>query len=58
MTISGEMRDRIEAWRVDQHKKTGRIPTLADAARMLVHIGLRKEGFPYKGDTDVAGSEG
>lgn len=45
MTMGDEMRDRFEAWRADQYKKTGRIPSLADAARVLVHKGLVADGF-------------
>ena len=41
---------RFEAWRADQYRKTGRIPSLADAARMLLHRGLEVDGFPI---TDI-----
>ena len=45
MTMPDELRDRFEAWRSDQYKQTGRIPTLCDAGRILVHKGLVAEGF-------------
>lgn len=45
MTMPEDMRDRFEAWRADQYEKTGRIPSLADAARILVHKGLVADGF-------------
>lgn len=45
MTIPDDMRDRFEAWRADQYKQTGRIPSLADAARILIHKGLVADGF-------------
>ncbi len=44
-TMPDELRDRFEAWRADQYKKTGRIPSLADGARILLHKGLVAEGF-------------
>lgn len=45
MTLPEELRDRFEAWRADQYRQTGRIPSLADAARVLVHKGLAADGF-------------
>ena len=45
MTMPKEMRDRFEAWRADQYTKTGRIPSMADGARILVHRGLVADGF-------------
>lgn len=45
MTFPDDLRDRFEAWRADQYKQTGRIPTLSDAARILVHKGLVAEAF-------------
>ena len=45
MTLPDDLRDRFEAWRADQYKQTGRIPTLCDAARILVHKGLVADGF-------------
>ena len=45
MTMPNDLRDRFEAWRADQYKQTGRIPTLCDAARILVHKGLVADGF-------------
>ncbi len=50
MTLNDEIRGRFEAWRADQYRKTGRIPSLADAARMLLHRGLEVDGFPI---TDI-----
>lgn len=44
--MDADLRNRVEAWRAEQHAKTGRIPSLADAARVLVHIGLVADGFP------------
>lgn len=44
-TMDRELRDRFEAWRADQYVKTGRIPALADAARILIHKGLVADGF-------------
>lgn len=52
MTIPDDMRDRFEAWRADQYKQTGRIPSLADAARILVHRGLVADGFPQEDTND------
>lgn len=46
MTIPDDMRDRFEAWRAKQYEETGRIPSLADAARILIHRGLAGDGFP------------
>lgn len=43
MTIPDDLRDRFEAWRADQYRQTGRIPSLADAARILIHKGLMAE---------------
>lgn len=48
MTMDDEMRDRVEAWRAEQQRQTGRIPSLADAARILVHKGLVADGFPIE----------
>jgi hypothetical protein len=48
MTMPDEMRDRFEAWRAEQYRQMGRIPSLADAARILVHKGLDAEGFRHK----------
>ncbi len=45
MTMDDELRDRFEAWRAGQYKETGRIPSLADGARILVHKGLVADGF-------------
>ena len=45
MTMPDDMRDRFEAWRAEQYKQTGRIPSQADAARILVHKGLCADGF-------------
>lgn len=45
MTIPDDMRDRFEEWRADQYRKTGRIPSLADSARILIHRGLAADGF-------------
>lgn len=45
MTIPDDMRDRFEAWRARQYNLTGRIPSLAEAARILIHKGLCSEGF-------------
>ena len=45
MTMEDSLRDRFEAWRAGEYKKTGRIPTICDAARILVHKGLVAEGF-------------
>jgi len=45
MTIDDDMRDRFEAWRAKQYQETGRIPSLADSARILVHKGLVADGF-------------
>lgn len=50
MTIPDDMRDRFEAWRAEQYKQTGRIPSLADTARILVHKGLEAEGFQVQDD--------
>lgn len=47
MTMDGDLLDRFKAWRADQETKTGRVPNLADAARVLVHKGLVAEGFPF-----------
>ena len=53
MTVPPELRDRFEAWRADQYKKTGRIPSLADTARILVHRGLVADGFkPTEAEDD------
>ena len=52
MTIPDDMRDRFEAWRADQYKKTGRIPSLADAARTLIHKGLLADGFKMENTDD------
>ncbi len=49
MTMDDALRDRFEAWRSDQYQETGRIPSLADAARTLVHKGLISEGFGPEG---------
>lgn len=46
LTIPDDMRDRFEAWRAAQYKETGRIPSLADAARILIHKGMVADGFP------------
>jgi hypothetical protein len=46
MTVGGELRDRLEAWRADQYEHQGRIPSLSDAARILIHQGLVSAGFP------------
>lgn len=46
MTMDAPMRDRFEAWRAKQYEAKGRIPTLADAARELVHKGLLADGVP------------
>ncbi len=40
MTVGPDLRDRIEAWRAAQYKETGRVPSLADATRILIHKGL------------------
>ena len=45
MTIPDDLRDRFEAWRAGQYQETGRIPSLADAARILIHKGLSADGF-------------
>lgn len=45
MTIPNDLRDRFEAWRAAQYRETGRIPSLADAARILIHKGLSADGF-------------
>jgi len=45
MTLNPEIRDRFEAWRAMQYRETGRIPSLADAARVLIHRGLVADGF-------------
>ena len=45
LTIPDDMRDRFEAWRAAQYQETGRIPSLADAARVLIHKGLVADGF-------------
>jgi hypothetical protein len=50
-TMPDELRDRVEAWRADQYTKTGRIPSQADAARILIHRGLVADGFPTKKDS-------
>lgn len=44
-TMDRELRDRFEAWRAEQYRQTGRIPALADAARILIHKGLVADGF-------------
>lgn len=46
MTMDDALRDRFEAWRAVQYQTTGRIPILADGARILVHKGLVADGFP------------
>lgn len=46
MTIADDLRDRFEAWRAEQYRHTGRIPSLADAARILIHKGLMAEAEP------------
>lgn len=48
MTMEDEMRDRFEAWRAKQYEETGRIPSMADAARILLHKGLVADGFKPK----------
>ncbi|MCK5446072.1 MAG: hypothetical protein KAI73_10660 [Rhodospirillaceae bacterium] len=45
MTMDEELRERFEEWRADQYQATGRIPSLADAARILVHKGLVADGL-------------
>jgi len=45
MTMDDALRDRFEAWRAKQYQATGRIPSLADSARILVHKGLVADGF-------------
>lgn len=52
MTMDDELRDRVEAWRAEQHRTTGRIPSLADAARVLVHKGLLADGFEPPRETE------
>lgn len=54
MTIPDDLRDRFEAWRADQYRQTGRIPSLADAARILVHKGLIADGFGAATDEKAA----
>jgi hypothetical protein len=49
MTLDHDMFARFEAWRASQYGKTGRIPTLADAARTLIHKGLVSDGFQTEG---------
>ena len=44
-TVTGELRDRVEAWRAAQYKKNGSIPELTEAARILMHKGLVADGF-------------
>ena len=57
MTMPKELRDRFEAWRADQYQKNGRIPSLADAARILVHRGLVADGFASAEDGAPADKE-
>ena len=49
MTMSDELRERMELWRAAQFNSTGRIPSLIDAARVLIHKGLVFEGFDTRG---------
>ena len=49
ITMSDDLRKRIEMWRAAQYKSTGRIPSLIDAARVLLHKGLVSEGFDTRG---------
>lgn len=52
LTISDDMRDRFEAWRAEQYKWSGRIPSMADACRTLIHKGLVADGFKLDRETD------
>lgn len=45
VTVGGELRDRLEAWRANQYERQGRIPSLSDTARVLIHQGLVSAGF-------------
>ncbi len=52
MTMSDDLRARMEQWRAAQFDSTGRIPSLIDTARVLIHKGLVFEGFDTRGKVD------
>lgn len=44
LTMNDELRDRVEKWRASQYQENGFIPSLTDAAKILLHKGLVAEG--------------